>query len=87
MGKALKNSAPGKVAYIWRIKRFPIDTIKFERTQIPFFSDVFTAVVVVVAKGPKYLQQQALVRNVIIIIIFGQCLFVWCDTYDLFCEF
>ena len=38
-----------KVAYIWIIERFPIDAIKFERTQIHFFSDVFTAVVVVVA--------------------------------------
>ena len=25
------------------------DTIRFERTQIPFFSDVFTALVIVVA--------------------------------------
>ena len=40
--KALKNSTPGKVAYIWRIERFQIDAIKFERTQIHFFSDVFT---------------------------------------------
>ena len=47
--KALNNSSPGKVAYIWRIERFRIDAIKFERTQINFFSDVFTAVVVVVA--------------------------------------
>ena len=49
MDKALKNSTPGKVAYIWRIERFQIDAIKFERTQINFLSDVFTAVVVVVA--------------------------------------
>ena len=51
MDKALKNSTPGKVAYIWRIERFQIhvDTIKFERTQIHLFSNVFTAVVVVVA--------------------------------------
>ena len=48
MDKALKNSTPGKVAYIWRIERFQIDAIKFERTQIQFFSDFFTAVVVVV---------------------------------------
>ena len=48
MNKALKNSTPGKVAYIWRIERFQIDAIKFERTQIHFFSDVFTVVVVVV---------------------------------------
>ena len=38
-----------EVAYIWIIERFQIDVIKFERTQIHFFSDVFTAVVVVVA--------------------------------------
>ena len=36
MDKALKNSTPGKVAYIWRIERFQIDAIKFERTQIDF---------------------------------------------------
>ena len=47
--KAINNSFPGIVAYIWRIERFQIDAIKFERTQIHFFSDVFTAVVVVVA--------------------------------------
>ena len=46
MDKALKNSTPGKVAYIWRIDTFQIDTIKFERTQIHFFCDVFAAVVV-----------------------------------------
>ena len=38
-----------EVAYIWIIERFQIDAIRFERTQIHFFSDVFTAVVVVVA--------------------------------------
>ena len=37
------------LAYIWRIVRFQIDAIKFERTQIQFFSDVLTAVVVAVA--------------------------------------
>ena len=30
-------------------KAVQIDTIRFERTQIPFFSDVFTALVIVVA--------------------------------------
>ena len=45
MDKALKNSTPGKVAYIRRIERFQIDAIKFERTQIHFFHDIFTAVV------------------------------------------
>ena len=49
MDKAFKNSTPGKAAYIWIIKRFQIEAIQFERTQIHFFSDVFTAVVVVVA--------------------------------------
>ena len=53
MDKALKNSTPGKVADIWRIERFQIDAIKFERTQLHiFFSDVDTAAVVVVAQGP-----------------------------------
>ena len=37
MDKALKNSTPGKVAYIWRIERFQIDAIKFEMTQIHFY--------------------------------------------------
>jgi len=49
MDKALKNSIPGKVACIWHIERVQIDAIKFERTQIHFLSDVFPAVVVVVA--------------------------------------
>ena len=47
MDEALKNSTQGKVAYTWRIERFQIDTIKFERKQIHFFSDFFTVVVVV----------------------------------------
>ena len=33
-------------------ERVQIDAIKFERTQIHFFSDVFTDVVVVFAWGP-----------------------------------
>ena len=41
MDKALENSTLEKVAYIWRIEQFQIDAIKFERTQIHFFSDVF----------------------------------------------
>ena len=48
MDKALKNSTQGQVAYIWRIRRFQIDAMKFERTQFHFFSDVFTAAAVVV---------------------------------------
>ena len=48
--KILKNSTPGKVACIWHNERVQIDAIKFERTQIHFFfTDVFTAVVVVLA--------------------------------------
>ena len=46
MDKALKNSTPGKFTYICRIEGFQIDTVKFERTQIHFFCDVFAAVVV-----------------------------------------
>ena len=49
MDKALKNSTPGKVAYIWQIEWFQIDVIKFDRTQIHFFCDIFTAVIVIVA--------------------------------------
>ena len=49
LNKILENSTPGKVACIWRhIERVQIDMIKFERTQIHFFSYGFTAVVVVV---------------------------------------
>ena len=43
---------PGKVACIWHIEVVQTDSSKFERTQIHFFSDVFTAVVLVVAWGP-----------------------------------
>ena len=49
MDKALKISTPGNVAYIWQIERFQRDPIKFEQTQIQCFSDLFTAVIVVVA--------------------------------------
>ena len=52
MDKVVKNSTPRKLAYNWRIARFQINAIKFERTQIPFLSDVFTAVVVVVTWDP-----------------------------------
>ena len=52
MDKVVKNSTPRKLAYIWWIVRFQIDAIKFERTQIHLFSDVFTAVVVVVTWDP-----------------------------------
>ena len=43
MDKALKNSTPGKVAYIWRIERFQIDAIKFERTHTHYHNDVLIA--------------------------------------------
>ena len=46
--KMLKNSTLGKVACIWHIERVQINAIKLERTQIHFFTDVFTVVVVVV---------------------------------------
>ena len=49
LNKILTNSTPGKVACIWHIERVQIDAIKFERTQIHFFSDVFITVVVVIA--------------------------------------
>ena len=50
---ALKNSTLGKVAYNWRIEQFQIDAIKSERTQIHFFSNVFTAVVFMLLKAPS----------------------------------
>ena len=49
LNKILKNSTPGKVAYLWHIERVQIEVIKFERTQILFFTNVFTAVVIVLA--------------------------------------
>ena len=55
LNKILKNSTPGKVTCIWHIERVQIDVIKSERTQIHFFSEVFTTFVVVV--GPYYLTQ------------------------------
>ena len=48
LNKILKNSTLGKVACIWHIERVQINAIKLERTQIHFFTDVFTVVVVVV---------------------------------------
>ena len=49
LNKILKNSTPGKVAYLWHIERVQIEAIMFERTQILFFTNVFTAVVIVLA--------------------------------------
>ena len=52
MDKALKNSPPKIVAYIGRIERFQIDALyiyKVWNDANQFFSDIFTAVVVVVA--------------------------------------
>ena len=50
--KIVRNSTSGKVACIWHTERIQIDATKFERTQIHFFTVVFTAVVVVIALGP-----------------------------------
>ena len=36
------------MAYIWHIEQVQIDALKFERRQIHLFSDVFTAVVVII---------------------------------------
>ena len=47
--KFLKNSTPGNIVGIWHIEQLQIDAIKFERMQIHFFTDVFTAVIVVLA--------------------------------------
>ena len=49
LNNIFKNSTPGKVAYIWHIERVQIDVIKFERMQSNFFTDIFTAIVVVLA--------------------------------------
>ena len=57
MSEILNNSTPGKVARIWHIGWVQIDAIKFERMQIHFFSNVFTAIVVVIAKGPYSVNQ------------------------------
>ena len=55
LNKILKNSTPGKVAYIWHIERVKIDVIKFEKTQIHFLAiEVFTTVVVFVAYWSKW---------------------------------
>ena len=42
LNKIPKNSTSGIVACIWHFGRVQIDAIKFERTQIHFFSDVST---------------------------------------------
>ena len=59
MDKALKNSAPGKVTYIWRIEQFQIDTVKFERTHFFSFCDVFAAFIV--ASGPYYVTYRTVI--------------------------
>ena len=64
LNNVLTNSTPGKVAYIWHIERVQIDAIKFERTQISsFFSDVFTAFVVVIALNPWLVAQDPCFRS------------------------
>ena len=47
LNKIRKNLTPGKVTGVSHIERLQTDAIKFER--IHFFTDVFTAVVVVLA--------------------------------------
>ena len=37
---------------MWQIERVQIDAIKFQRTEINFFSDVFISAVVIVAQAP-----------------------------------
>ena len=49
LDKVIMNSTLRQITYIWQIKLVQTDAIKFERTQIDSFSDVFTALVVVVA--------------------------------------
>ena len=49
LNKILKNSTPGKIAGIWHIEQVQVDAINFEETQIHFFPDAFSAVVVVLA--------------------------------------
>ena len=41
-----------RIAYIWQIERVQIDPIKFEWTEINFFSDVLASAVVIVAQAP-----------------------------------
>ena len=48
----LKNLYSGKIPYMWQIERVQIDAIKFQRTEINFFSDVFTSAVVIVTQAP-----------------------------------
>ena len=52
-----------KVAYIWRIERFQIDAIKFERRQIHLSGDVFTAVVVVVCLSSLFTLAEQRIRK------------------------
>ena len=38
LDKVLKNSTPGKMAYLWQIERVQIDAFTFQRTQIPLLA-------------------------------------------------
>lgn len=60
LAAVLKNSSPGKFAYIWQIERGQINTIEFEIIVINFFSNVFTVVVIVVDLVPQYLTRHQL---------------------------
>ena len=48
----LRNSAPGGFAYIWQREWVGIIVIRSERTQIHFWSDIFTAVASLDCKVP-----------------------------------
>ena len=61
--KVLKNSTPRKFAYIWHIEQVQIDALKFERRQIHLFSDVFTAVVVIVVTCLTFLYHWINLKN------------------------
>ena len=51
LDKVLKNLTPGEIAYISQIERVQIDAITFEKTQIHFFNNAFTAAVVIALRG------------------------------------
>ena len=51
LDKDLKNSTPGKIPCIWKIKQIQVDALRFERALfIIIFSDIFTAVIMAIGK-------------------------------------
>ena len=50
----LKNTTPGKFAYICHFQQIGINATKIEKTGIHFKTDVFAAVAVVDAKAPNF---------------------------------